>query len=272
MDPDRYCADQAAPPGSSLHYATLFAGDRERAALVAIHALRHALLAIVDSIADPDVRAHKLNWWSGEILEARDGRARHPIAVALTHRCGKWIWRRPEVLAMLAAITDVSAANGITSEAARGRFCNNVGGGTAELCSGAAALGPGEAGSSDLRILGAALEGAELAGAPIARSGLRRIPDPVPDTRNGDGRGRPHGSAQHIAEERARAREVLAGAARDMPRRAGPVVLVYRTLADIQLSALASALGQPARAAPAAASIAPIRKLWISWRNARRDR
>ena len=272
MDPDRYCVDQAAPPGSSLHYATLFAGARERAVLVAIHALRHVLLTIVDSIADPNVRAHKLNWWSDEIMEARDGQARHPVAVAITRHCGKLLWRRPEVLAMLSAIAGASTANGFASGAARDRFCEDVGGGTAQLCAIAVACEPGEITQDDLRALGSALEGAMLAGAPIARSGLQRILDPTRDVRERNGNDDSVGGAQRIADERTRARNALADAAIDMPRGAGPVMLVYRTLADIQLAVLANALRKPALAAPQAASIAPIRKLWIAWRTARRDR
>ena len=273
MDPDRYCVDLAAPPGSSLHYATLFVGARERTVLVAIHALRHVLLAVLDSIADPNVRAHKLNWWSDEILEARDGRARHPVAVAITRHCGTRLWHRPEVLAMLAAIGGVSTANGLASEAARNRFCEDVGGGTAQLCAIAVAFDSrGAPRPRDIRMPGTVLEDAVLAGAPIARSGLRRIPDPAPGNRNGSGGSESRGMAHRIVEERTRARKLLAGTVRGMPRGAGPATLVYRTLADIQLAALANALRKPARAAPRVVSVAPIRKLWIAWRNARRDR
>ena len=317
MDPDRYCLDEAAPPGSSLHYATLFLGPRERAAFVSVHALRHTLLGILDTIADPNVRAHKLNWWSNEIMEARDGRARHPAAVAITRHGTTRFWRRPEVLAMLKAIGRVSAASRFESEAARDRFCEDVGGGTARLCAATvAATAVVATGTSDtsgardgIGALGSALEYAMLAGVPTARSGLMRIPKAMSnapermehDTPNADpgygpvvgsstertGRGErdsPDAVArritgeragsgarsQRIAEERARAHQALADAVRDVPLRAGPVVLVYRTLAHIQLAALAGALRKPAPAAPLSASITPIRKLWIAWRAARR--
>ena len=268
MDPDRHCLDEAAPPGSSLHYATLFVGARERAALVAVHALRHTLLDIVDSIADPNVRAHKLNWWSGEIMEARDGRARHPVTVAVTRHCGKPLWRRPEVLAMLSAVARASADGGFASRAARDEFCDRVGGGTARLC---AAVGPAVGGDApdDIHALGATLEGAILAGVPSARSGLRRIPNAVPDAAERIGHPGPGAGAGRIAEERSRAHQALAGAVRSVPRRREPVTLVYRTLAHIQLAALAAALRKPAGEAPLATSISPIRKLWIAWRSAR---
>ena len=182
-NPDRLlCLNEAAPPGSSLYYATLFAGTRERAALVAIHALRHTLLGIVDTIADPNVRAHKLNWWSDEIMEARDGGARHPVSVAITRHGGRRFWRRPEVLAVLSAVARVSAANGLASNAARDCFCEDVGGGTAQFVRGGGAFAPGDGALDDIRVLGAALERAMLAGTPSVRSGLKRIPDSTPDS------------------------------------------------------------------------------------------
>ena len=309
MDLDRHCLDVAAPPGSSLHYATLFLGARERAALVAVHALRRTLLGIVDTVADPRVRARKLDWWSNEIMEARDERARHPVAAAITRHGTARLWSRPEVPAMLAAIGRVSAADGFESEEARGRFCRDVGGGTARLC--AAAVTAGAAGTSrapdGAGALGPALEYAMLAGAPAARSGLMLIPRATPDApkrmecdapdsgpgygpaaghspehtgRNGPGvaarritvggpGGGPGDTPRRIAEERARAHQALAGAVRDVPHGVGPVALAYRTLALIHLAALAGTLRKPPPEAPLQASITPIRKLWIAWRAAR---
>ena len=269
MDPDRYCLDEAAPPGSSLYYATRFANTRERAALIAIHAFRHSLLDIVDTIADANVRAPKLNWWSGEIMEARDGGARHPVSVAITRNCGKPLWWRPEVLAMLSAVARVSADDGFASEAARDEFCEHVGGGTAQLCTAAVPFAAGDDAADDIRVLGAAVERAILAGTPSVGSGLRRIPKSGPDSagrveHDGTGAG-----PRPIAEERARAHQALADAVRGVPQHAGPAALVYRTLAHIQLAALANALRKPAGKAPLAASITPIRKLWIAWRASR---
>lgn len=270
MDPDRYCADLAAPPGSSLHYATLRAGARERGAIVAVHALRHSLVAIIETIADSHVRATKLNWWSGEILHARDGSPRHPVSMALARHCGKRLWRRPEVLAVFSAVARVSAEGGFASETARDEFCEHVGGGMARLCMAATAAGNGAPREFDA--LGAALERALLAGTPSVRSGMRRIPTSTSETVGGVGHGDPGAGQGPIAEERAHARQALADAVRGMPSRAEPAALVYRTLAHIQLAALAAALGKPAGKAPSTASISPIRKLWIAWRISSDDR
>ena len=267
MDPDRYCVDLAAPPGSSLHYATLWAGARERDAIVAIHAFRHSLVAIIETIADSHVRATKLNWWSGEILHARDGRPRHPVSAAIALHCGKRLWRRAEVLAMFAAVARASAEDGFASEAARDEYCGHVGGGAARLCM--AATAAGNDAPREFDALGAALERALLAGTPSVRSGMRRIPTSASEPAAGAGHGGPGAGPGPIAEERARAHEALADAVRDTPLRAEPTVPIYRTLAHLQLAALAAALRKPAGRAPSAASISPIRKLWIAWRASR---
>ena len=287
MDPDRYCLDEAAPPGSSLYYATLFTGARERDALVAVHAFRRTLLGIVETIADPIVRAHKLNWWSDEIMEARDGRARHPVAIAISRHGGTLIWRRPEALEMLAGVARVSAANGLVSESARDLFCEEVGGITALLCAAAVERASCDAATARLRMLGTALEGAILAGAPRIGTGLtslgtaashapdRRIADPgaraVPDSlERSDRNDRSCDTPGRIADGRVWARETLAGAARGVSPHEDPAALVYRTLAQIQLAALANAIRKSPPHRPRPASITPLRKLWIAWRTMHR--
>lgn len=266
MDPDRHCLDEAAPPGSSLYYATLFVGARARAALVAIHAFRHVLLDLVETIADANVRAPKLDWWSGEIMEARDGRARHPVSVAVTRHCGTRLWFRPEVLTMFSAVARVSADGGFVSAAARDQFCNDVGAGTAKLCLAAVpSAHDGEPPDAMCR-LGAALEVAALAAAPSMRSGLARIPGGTSESGDRPDQGCVSAGPERIAEERARAHRALADAVRSIPRRGGATTLVYRGLSSIQLAALAQALRKPSRKAPLAASISPLRKLWIAWR------
>lgn len=270
MDPDRYCADLAAPPGSSLHYATLRAGARERGAIVAVHALRHSLVAIIETIADPHVRATKLNWWSGEILHARDGRPHHPVSVAIALHCGKRLWRRAEVLAMFSAVARASAEDGFASEAARDEFCEHVGGGAARLC--VAATTASDDAPQGIDAIGVALERALLAGTPSVRSGIRRIPTSTRKPAGVGGLGGPGAGQGPIAGERARAHQTLADAVRSAPLRAEPVALVYRTLAHIQLAALAATLRKPAGKAPSTALVSPIRKLWIAWRVSRDDR
>ena len=178
-NPDRHCAGQAAPPGSSLHYATLYAGTRERGAIVAVHALRHALVDVVDTIADANVRAAKLNWWSGEILHARE---RPPAPPGFGGGC--------PALRKVALAPPGGARHALGGRPGVGRGRIRVRGGTGRvlracrrrarrgLCMAATAAG-GYA-PHDIGAIGVALERAILAGTPSVRSGLRRVPISAP--------------------------------------------------------------------------------------------
>lgn len=83
MDALAYCRDKAAPEGSSLHYALLFAGEEERAALLALAAYRAEVLEVPREVSDAGVGAVKLNWWREELQRLFDGRPRHPVSQAL---------------------------------------------------------------------------------------------------------------------------------------------------------------------------------------------
>lgn len=83
MTTETYCQEKGAPPGSSLHYALLFAPPGRRAALTALSAWRREVGAIVPECSDAGVAAVKLNWWREEIGRLFDGRASHPVTQAL---------------------------------------------------------------------------------------------------------------------------------------------------------------------------------------------
>ncbi|MDZ7810063.1 MAG: hypothetical protein U5L11_07755 [Arhodomonas sp.] len=75
MDPQQYCRDRVAPPGSSLHYALLFAPDGPtRAALLAVNAVHAELTAIPVEVSDPGVARAKIDWVG---RGARAGPGRH---------------------------------------------------------------------------------------------------------------------------------------------------------------------------------------------------
>lgn len=78
-----YCREVAAPPGSDLYYATLFAPDATRRALHALHALAGEIVRIPREVSDPGVARLKLQWWREECRRLAEGRAEHPAARAL---------------------------------------------------------------------------------------------------------------------------------------------------------------------------------------------
>lgn len=83
MDPRLYCHNKVAPRGSSLHYAMLFAPQAHREALEAVHAYYKEVTEIIRECSDPGVARVKLGWWREEVARLFDGAGRHPVSQAL---------------------------------------------------------------------------------------------------------------------------------------------------------------------------------------------
>jgi len=83
VNPDLYCKQKAAPPGSSLHYAFLFLPPGRRRALTALYAFRREVAEVVDECADAQLGRTKLAWWRAEIAALFAGSPRHPVSLAL---------------------------------------------------------------------------------------------------------------------------------------------------------------------------------------------
>lgn len=83
MEPLDYCRNKAAPAGSSLHYALLFAGSDSVPGLLAINALHTEISTVADECSEPGVAAVKLNWWAEELQRLRSGNPRHPVTQAM---------------------------------------------------------------------------------------------------------------------------------------------------------------------------------------------
>ncbi|MRH77447.1 squalene synthase HpnD [Spiribacter sp. C176] len=83
MDPETYCRNKAAPEGSSLHYALLFAPQDQRQGLAALAALRAEILEVPREVSDAGIGAVKLTWWQEELQRLAEGNPRHPVTQAL---------------------------------------------------------------------------------------------------------------------------------------------------------------------------------------------
>ena len=83
MEPLDYCRNKVAPVGSALYYALRFAPPAQHDALLAVHALDRELDEIPDEVSDAGVGEVKLQWWREELQRAFDGRPRHPVSQAL---------------------------------------------------------------------------------------------------------------------------------------------------------------------------------------------
>ncbi len=83
MNPDEYCQNKAAQSGSSFYYSFRFLPEEQRRAITALYAFCREVDDVVDECTDQDVARHKLQWWKEEIAKAYGGTPSHPVVKAL---------------------------------------------------------------------------------------------------------------------------------------------------------------------------------------------
>ena len=83
MNPQAYCQDLAARPGSDFRYSLLGLPPEQRQTLVAIQALLLETARIADECRDDGVARTKLDWWRAEIGRLFAGDPQHPVTRAL---------------------------------------------------------------------------------------------------------------------------------------------------------------------------------------------
>jgi phytoene synthase len=89
MSPDEYCREKAIPPGSDLYYAMLYVPGPKRRAAIALHAFHRELNGIIEADHDPAVAGQRLAWWRSEIQALYGGRPQHPVSRALAAALGE---------------------------------------------------------------------------------------------------------------------------------------------------------------------------------------
>jgi len=83
MTPDEYCKDKASKSGSSFYYSFLFLPEKQRQAIIALYAFCREVDDTVDEISDVDIARSKLEWWRQEVQQTFKGEASHPVGKAL---------------------------------------------------------------------------------------------------------------------------------------------------------------------------------------------
>lgn len=86
MTPAEYCQNKAAKSGSSFYYSFLFLPENQRRAITALYAFCREVDDVVDECHDEGVARTKLNWWRQEILATydKDGKPNHPVCRELS--------------------------------------------------------------------------------------------------------------------------------------------------------------------------------------------
>lgn len=83
MTPQEYCQNKAAQSGSSFYYSFRFLPPPQRDAIIALYAYCREVDDIVDECSDIEVARKKLDWWRNEIENLFSGNAKHPVTKAL---------------------------------------------------------------------------------------------------------------------------------------------------------------------------------------------
>ncbi len=90
MNPDDYCQKKAASSGSSFYYSFLFLPAAQRRAIIALYAFCREVDDVVDDCTDPGVARLKLQWWREEVHRLFAEQASHPVTRALAGPIGAY--------------------------------------------------------------------------------------------------------------------------------------------------------------------------------------
>lgn len=133
MTPQQYVQEKAAGSGSSFYYAFLFLPPPRRAAITAFYAFCREVDDVVDEVSDPSVAASKLNWWRQEVARAFEGRATHPVMLALMACAEAYQITPQQLLAVIEGCeTDLTQTRFLDYPALQ-RYCHLVAGVVGEV-------------------------------------------------------------------------------------------------------------------------------------------
>ena len=85
MNPEHYCLDKAAPPGSNLYYCLLYQAKQNKRGLCALFAFEYELEQIIAKNTDTGVSGLQLQWWLHEIDRVFHNASQHPIGIELVN-------------------------------------------------------------------------------------------------------------------------------------------------------------------------------------------
>ena len=83
MNPDQYCQNKAVASGSSFYSSFRFLPEQQRRAITALYAFCREVDDVVDECHDVNVARQTLNWWRTEVSALYLGNATHPVTLAL---------------------------------------------------------------------------------------------------------------------------------------------------------------------------------------------
>ena len=128
MNPDQYCEQRTAKSGSSFYYSFLFLPDEQRRAITALYAFCREVDDIVDEVREVSVARIKLAWWRDEIERAYGGVPQHPVARALAMYIPRFKLPREHLLDIIAGMAMDLDHTGYASFDELRVYCHRVAG------------------------------------------------------------------------------------------------------------------------------------------------
>jgi phytoene synthase len=272
---DQYCAQKAAPPGSSVYYALRQAPLDRQPLLTALYALRRELEETVKDTSDPTIGRTKLAWWQKELGALAAGKPSHPVSQALQAHGADLAGEAGTLDALIAGFEmDLNQARYLDFANLRG-YLDKVGGAFASAVARVTAHEP--AGVHDWApALGNALMLAQLVQelGNDARHG--RIYIPIDELQRhqvtaADLINRRYSAAFSalMRFETSRARDALQSAAAAIPAPERKAQRPLRAQVAMALALLDEIERDGYQVLHQRIALTPIRKLWIAWRAAR---
>jgi phytoene synthase len=104
VNPDQYCQERAAGPGSASYYALRLLPPAERAAATAVLAYRAELLEVLTGGSDRGVAQARIEWWRAEVARAFAREPQHPVTRALAPALERWHLAREQFLEVVEGV------------------------------------------------------------------------------------------------------------------------------------------------------------------------
>jgi 15-cis-phytoene synthase len=277
MTPDAYCQDKAAPAGSTLYYSLLYLPETQRGAVTALYAFQREADQISRECRDADVARIKLQWWRDEVRRLFDNEPRHPVTKALREPIRAFNLPREHFLEVIDGVDMDISTFSYTSVKDLMRYCHRVSSMIAMMA--AEICGYGDRGTLKYaHALGSAAKLTEIIFSVREDAVRGRIYVPMEELQRFQvlpedlATARPTDNVRQLIKfqvRRARdhfrdALELLPAADRYAQR--GGIIM-----AAIQQAAF-KGIEKQGYPVPGGIMLTPLRKLWIAWKTAHRER
>ena len=278
MTPEAYCEARAAKSGSSFYYSFRLLPPERRAAITALYAFCREVDDVVDECSEPALAAIKLKWWDEEIDRAYDGRPEHPVGQALAAHAPRYDLPRDVLHEIVAGMAMDLTRHRYPDDAAHADYCYHAAGTVGILA--ADVFGFEDSATLDYaRELGHALqliniirdvrEDAMRGRIYLPQDALARHGVAESDLLQGRASA---GLAPLLAELAAQARAHHATALATLPAIDRAAQRTGLVMGAIYLATLDEIERDGFRVLEHRVHLTPLRKLWIAWRAARRER